>query len=181
MSFEQPTGPEKSKEPEVSPRNLEIFKEIQDGNFSNISQLTFITPLIAESLSKHKGDLDLSKMTRLDASSELLLKNAVDINPPEITTPPDDEGWLDLSKLTTLPDDKGHLDLSKLTALPDDNYIDLYNSKLAKPLSDDKEDLVLNSIIKLSDPAVERISKLIEEGKFYPLDDDAEKKSNPLS
>jgi len=71
-------------------RNLEIFKEIQGGDVSNSNKLTFITPLIAESLSKHKGDLYLNGLTTIsDNAAEFLSKH---------------KGYLGLYGLTTLSD-----------------------------------------------------------------------------
>ena len=37
--------------------NIEIFKEIEQGNLDNTEKLTFLNKKSAESLSKHKGDL----------------------------------------------------------------------------------------------------------------------------
>ncbi len=71
-------------------RNMEIFKEILDGNLNNSQELTFITSKIAESLSKHEGFLDLRGLTSLsDSAAESLSKH---------------EGNLYLSGLTSLSD-----------------------------------------------------------------------------
>jgi len=57
-------------------RNLEIFKEIEAGNFKNHKELTSITSKAAESLSKHKGNLDLIGLTFLsDNAAESLSKH----------------------------------------------------------------------------------------------------------
>jgi hypothetical protein len=70
--------------------NVEIWKEIEEGNFNNSGKLTYITPRVAESLSKHKGDLYLHRLTSLsDTAAESLSKH---------------KGVLDLSGLTSLSD-----------------------------------------------------------------------------
>ena len=94
-------------------RNLEIFKEIQGGDFNNHKHLTFITPLISEHLSKYKGNLFLRGLTTItDTAAEHLSKH---------------EGFLGLSGLTTLSDaaaehlskHEGPLNLNGLTTLSD--------------------------------------------------------------
>jgi len=125
-------------------RNMEIFKEIQGGNVSNTEHLTFITPLIAEYLSKHKGYLDLSGLTTLtDTAAEHLSKH---------------KGTLDLEGLTTLSDTaieslskhKGGLGLSGLTTITD---------TAAESLSKHKGGLGLSSLTTLTDTAAEHLSK----------------------
>jgi len=125
-------------------RNMEIFKEIQDGNFDNHSQLTFITPLIAEFLSKHKGTLGLDGLTTLsDTAAEHLSKH---------------KGWLWLQGLTTLTDTaaehlskyKGNLFLRGLTTL---------SNIAAEHLSKHEGWLGLNGLTTLSDTAAEYLSK----------------------
>jgi len=125
-------------------RNMEIFKEIQGGNVSNHGQLTFITPLIAASLSKHKGDLDLDGLTTLsDAAAEFLSEHKGDL-------------WL--NSLTTLSDaaaesmskHEGRLDLDGLTTLSD---------AAAEYLSKHEGTLYLSRLTTLSDAAAESLSK----------------------
>jgi len=125
-------------------RNLEIFKEIQSGDFSNSHELTFITPLIAEQLSKHEGRLDLHGLTTLsDTAAEHLSKH---------------KGDLDLLGLTTLTDTaaghlskhKGALYLRGLTTLTD---------TAAEHLSKNEGDLNLSGLTTLSDTAAEHLSK----------------------
>jgi len=125
-------------------RNMEIFKEIQGDDVSNHGQLTFITPLIAASLSKHKGDLDLDGLTTLsDAAAEFLSEHKGDL-------------WL--NSLTTLSDaaaesmskHEGRLDLDGLTTLSD---------AAAEYLSKHEGTLYLSRLTTLSDAAAESLSK----------------------
>jgi len=125
-------------------RNMEIFKEIQGGNVSNTEHLTFITPLIAESLSKHEGTLDLEGLTTLsDTAIEFLSKH---------------KGHLSLSSLTTITDTaaehlskhKGDLSLSGLTTITD---------TAAEHLSKHEGYLNLSGLTTLSDTAAEHLSK----------------------
>ena len=125
-------------------RSMEIFKEIQNGDVSNSKQLTFITPLIAEHLSKHKAWLWLSGLTTItDTEAEHLSKH---------------EGGLGLNGLTTLSDTaaehfskhKGRLDLDGLTTLSD---------TAAEHLSKHEGDLWLFGLTTLSDIAAEHLSK----------------------
>jgi hypothetical protein len=134
---------EVEKIPDIK-RNLEIFKEIQGGDFGNTKELTFITPLIAEHLSKLKGDLYLRGLTTLsDTAAEHLSKH---------------EGNLWLSGLTTLSDTaaehlskhEGNLDLDGLTTLSD---------TAAEYLSKHKGILDLRGLTTLSDIAAEHLSK----------------------
>jgi len=130
-------------------RNMEIFKEIQGGDFSNSNELTFITPLIAEHLSKHEGNLFLSGLTTLsDSAAEHLSKH---------------EGDLYLSGLITITDTaseslskhEGDLYLDGLTTLSD---------SAAESLSKHKGTLYLSGLTTLSDDDAEFLSK--QEGKI---------------
>jgi len=125
-------------------RNMEIFKEIQGGDVSNTNKLTFITPLIAEHLSKHKAWLWLSGLTTItDTVAEHLSKH---------------EGGLGLNGLTTLSDaaaehlskHKGGLSLNGLTIISD---------TAAEHLSKHEGDLYLRGLTTLSDTAAESLSK----------------------
>jgi len=148
-------------------RNMEIFKEIQDGDFSNSHELTFITPLIAEYLSKHEGILLLEGLTTLsDIAAEHLSKHEGDLYLRGLTTLSDiaaehlskHKGRLDLDGLTTLSDTaaehfskhKGRLDLDGLTTLSD---------TAAEHLSKHEGDLWLFGLTTLSDIAAEHLSK----------------------
>jgi len=148
-------------------RNMEIFKEIQDGNFDNHSQLTFITHLIAEYLSKHEGWLDLSGLTTLsDTAAEHLSKHKGTLGLDGLTTLSDiaaehlskHKGWLWLEGLTTLTDTaaehlskhKGYLYLKGLTTLTD---------TAAEHLSKHEGWLHLDGLTTLSNIAAEFLSK----------------------
>jgi len=93
--------------------NIEILKEIEQGNFKNHKKLIFITDNAAESLSKHEGRLFLNGLTSLaDNQAESLSKH---------------KKWLGLDGLTSLTDNQaeslskheGSLFLSGLTSLTD--------------------------------------------------------------
>ena len=72
--------------------NIEILKEIENGNFENIRKLTFITDKTAESLSKHEGWIWLNSLKSLsDNQAESLSKH---------------EGWLSLKSLKSLSDNQ---------------------------------------------------------------------------
>jgi len=154
-------------------RNMEIFKEIQSGDISNSHELTFITPLIAEHLSKHEGNLWLNGLTTLsDIAAEHLSKHEGALWLNGLNTLSDTaaehlskhEGNLYLSGLTTLSDTaaeylskhKGDLDLKGLTTLSD---------TAAEHLSKHEGYLWLNSLTTLSDTAAEHLSK--HEGRLY--------------
>jgi len=157
---------EAEKIPDIK-RNMEIFKEIQGGNVSNTEHLTFITPLIAESLSKHEGTLDLEGLTTLsDTAIESLSKHKGGLSLSGLTTLSDTaaehlskhKGGLGLSGLTTLSDTaaehlskhKGGLGLDGLTTLSD---------TAAESLSKHKETLYLRGLTTLTDTAAEHLSK----------------------
>ena len=70
--------------------NINIWQEIKQDNLANISKITYITPGIAQILSKHQGDLYLRGLTTLsDIAAEHLSNH---------------QGTLDLDGLTTLSD-----------------------------------------------------------------------------
>jgi len=148
-------------------RNLEIFKEIQNGVVSNSDKLTFITPLIAESLSKHEGTLGLRGLITIsDTAAEHLSKHEGVLYLHGLTTLSDTaaehlskhEGGLWLYGLTTLSDPaaehlskhEGYLNLDGLTTLSD---------TAAESLSKHEGTLSLSSLTTLSDIAAEHLSK----------------------
>ncbi len=148
-------------------RNMEIFKEILDGNLNHSRELTFITSKIAESLSKHKGYLVLSGLTTLsDNAAESLSKHKGNLYLNGLTSLSDNaaeslskhKGYLGLSGLTTLSDSvaeslskhEGYLGLDSLTSLSDN---------AAESFSKHKGILVLNGLTSLSDNAAESLSR----------------------
>jgi len=148
-------------------RNIEIFKEIQNGDVSNSKQLTFITPLIAEQLSKHEGRLDLHGLTTIsDVAAESLSKHKGPLYLYGLTTLSDTaaehfskhEGDLSLYGLTMLSDiaaehlskHEGYLNLNGLTTLTD---------TAAVYLSKHEGTLWLNGLTTITNIAAEHLSK----------------------
>jgi len=149
-------------------RNLEIFKEIKTGNFKNHEELTFITSKVAESLSKHEGNLYLDDLTSLSTkAAESLNGHNYLLSLNGLTSLSDnvaeslikhEGGSLYLNGLTALSDNvaenlskyEGYLHFDGLTALSDN---------VAESLSKHKGYLSLNGLISLSENVAKSLSK----------------------
>ena len=134
--------------------NIEIFKEIEQGNLDNMGKLTFLSKKSAESLSKHEGMFDLDGLKSLtDKSAESLSKH---------------EGMLNLEGLKSLTDKsveslskhEGKLFLSGLESITD---------KSAESLSKHKGWLDLRGLKSITDKSAESLSK--HKGNIYVPDE----------
>ena len=110
--------------------NIEIWKEMKEGNFENTHKLTRITPSVSKYLENVKGDLNLNNLTSakgliLPATVEgdLYLRNITSAE--DLTLPTTVNGSLYLKSLIsaeglTLPNTiKGNLWLNSLTSAKD--------------------------------------------------------------
>jgi hypothetical protein len=140
---EEMTIEEAKKIPKLK-ENIKIWKEIREGSFDNIRNLTFLIPEIAEYLSKYKGILWLNGLSSIsDTATEHLSKH---------------EGPIQLNGLIVISDtvakylskNNGKIWLNGLTSISD---------TAAEHLSEHEGDLFLDSLTSISDTVAEHLSK----------------------
>ena len=136
------------------------------------SWITCLSDTTAESLSKHKGDLDLPGLTSLsDAAAESLSKHKGDLSLSSIECLSDSaamsfskyKGSLDLRGLTCLSDGSGHIALAR-KLISQDGYVSFdgltsLSDAAAVSFARYKGPLELCGLTSLSDAVAESLSK----------------------